>query len=437
MKAKTTDMRKWFSYVLLFILLLATVSAPAQQRFPRPEFESNYETPSPELPEPRSTAMEYLDLAVLLAALSLASWLAVKKRSRRGLFWLSVFSLLYFGFYREGCICPVGAIQNVALALFDSTYKISFTVLAFFLLPLVFALFYGRTFCSSVCPLGAIQDLVIVKPLSAPLWLRKTLGFVPYVYLGLAILYAATGTDFIICRYDPFVSFFRMDGPFLVILLGIMFLVLGMFFARPYCRIFCPYGALLNLMSRFSVKHLSITPAECVQCHLCTTSCPFDAIDKPTDPKERAEKSNRKIRRQLVLAIVFVPVWIAAGSFAGSRSYVFLSKANQTVALTELLIAHPELKDDPDNIDVQTFLQSGKSFDQLLGEAGFIQSEFKKGGWYFGGFLGLVLGLMLVNILLFRTKDDYEPNRGECFSCGRCMDYCPVGREVLPEDIKP
>jgi len=427
-------MKNWITRLILLLLVLSSFSLAAQQRFPRPEFESAYETPSPTSPEPRSGAMEYVDLAVLIAALSLASWFAIKKRSRKGLFWLSVFSLLYFGFYREGCICPIGAIQNVTLALFDSGYKISLSVLAFFLIPLIFALFFGRTFCASVCPLGAIQDLVVVKPLSTPLWLRKALGFIPYVYLSLAILYAATGTDFIICRYDPFVSFFRMDGPYLVILLGITFLVLGMFFARPYCRIFCPYGVLLNLMSRFSFKHLSITPKECINCHLCSTSCPFDAIDKPTDPAERAGKSSRKIRKQLVVAIISLPLWIALGGFAGSKAYVFLSKANQTVSLTELLIAHPELKADPDNIDIQTFLQSGKSFEQLLDEAHIVQAKFKKGGWYFGGFLGLVLGLMLVNVLLFRTKESYEPNRGECFSCGRCMDYCPVGRETQPYD---
>ncbi len=428
-------MKKYLNILLSLILLVSALGLPAQQRFPRPEFESSYETPNPTTPEPGSNAREYIDLAVLIAALSLASWLAVKKRSRKGLFWLSVFSLLYFGFFRDGCICPVGAIQNVTLALFDSSYKISLTVLLFFLAPLVFALFYGRTFCAAVCPLGAIQDLVVVKPLSVPLWLRKSLGFIPYIYLGLAILFAATGTDFIICRYDPFVSFFRMDGPFLVILLGILFLVLGMFFARPYCRIFCPYGVLLNLMSRFSRRHLSITPAECIQCHLCSASCPFDAIERPTDTKEREGRSSRRMRRQLILAIILVPAWMILGGFVASRSYVVLSRVNQTVSLTELLISHPELKADPDNVDIQTFLQSGKSFEQLMDEAETVRNGFRKGGWYLGGFLGFVIGMMLVNLMIFRTRKDYEPNRGECFSCGRCMDYCPVGRETLPFDI--
>ena len=91
----------------------------AQDRFPRPEFESGYEYPEHQLPKQRALAWEYIDVGVLIAALSLASWLALKKRSRQGLVWLSVFSLAYFGFFREGCICSVGSVQNVTLALFN------------------------------------------------------------------------------------------------------------------------------------------------------------------------------------------------------------------------------------------------------------------------------------------------------------------------------
>jgi NosR/NirI family nitrous oxide reductase transcriptional regulator len=31
---------------------------------------------------------------------------------------------------------------------------------------------------------------------------------------------------------------------------------------------------------------------------------------------------------------------------------------------------------------------------------------------------------------VFRRREDYEPNKGDCFSCGRCMDYCPVDKTM-------
>ncbi len=410
--------------ITILILLFSFSVDAQQQRFPRPEFESGYQQPSTVTPEPRAQMMEYIDVAVLIVFLILATWLMIKKRSRSGIMWLIVAAVAYFGFFRNGCICPIGAVQNVTLSFFDPTYAVSIVILLFFLLPLIVTLFYGRTFCGGVCPLGALQDLVIVKPLSLPRWLNKTLGLIPYIFLSLAVLFAATGTDFIICRYDPFIGIFRMDGMMLMIILGISFLLLGMFIGRPYCRFLCPYGVMLGWMSRFSGKHVTITPSKCIQCKLCVKSCPFDAIDFPTNEKE-VVKSGLGIKRFILYALL-IPVWVAFGIFIGAKAHVFLSKANPDVYLAELMISNPEVKNDPDNIDVQTFLKSGKTMETLVGEAEEIRGDFYIGSMIAGGFLGLVVGMTLLNTVVFRKRQDYVPHKGNCYSCGRCMDYCPV-----------
>ncbi len=416
-------MKKLLSLLTLFYLLAAN-PLYAQQRFPKPEFESGYEQPSVVTPSPRSLAFEYFDVAVLLAVLILASWLVLKKRSRQGILWLSIFTLVYFGFYREGCICSVGSIQNVVLSFSGLGYAISGVALLFFLLPLVFALFFGRTFCAGACPLGVIQDLVIVQPISLPFWLRKTLGLIPYIYLALAVLYAATGTDFIICRYDPFVGIFRMNAPYTMVVLGVAFLLIGMFVGRPYCRFLCPYGVLLKWMSKFSRWHMTITPSQCIQCKLCTTSCPFDAIDYPTAEKT-VTGSRLESNRFLVYALL-IPLWVAAGGFVGMKSHTYLSRANQDVYLAELMISRPEITNDPNNLDVQTFLGSGRTLDTLIEDARIVRKKFYTGSMLAGAFIGLVIALMLLNQVIYRRRTDYQPNAGDCFSCARCMDYCPV-----------
>ncbi len=417
-------MKKLFYRVLFVLLLISALPAWAQQRFPKPEFQNGYTQPAPVTPEPRGLAMEYFDVAVLILVLSLSAWLALSKRSRQGILWLSIFSMIYFGFYRNGCICSVGSVQNVVLTFFDPKYAISITALLFFLLPLVFSLFFGRVFCAGACPLGTIQDLVIIKPLSLPSWLRKTLGLIPSVYLALAVLFAATKTDFIICRYDPFIGIYRMDAPFHMIALGVSFLLMGMFVARPYCRFLCPYGVLLNWTSRFSKRHLSITPANCIKCRLCTTSCPFDAIDHPTD--EKIVSTSGIGTKKFLTYTVLIPLWVAIGLLAGWRLHTWISKAHPDVYLAELLISKPELKNDPDNIDIQTFLASGKPMETLVTDAARIRSDFKTGSTLAGGFIGLVIGLTILNTVVFRRRKDFQPNRGDCFSCGRCMDFCPV-----------
>ena len=422
-----------FKISSIIIGLLISVVAFAQQRFPRPDFETDYKAPSIEIPEPRHGMMEYLDVFVLFIVLSLTTWLVLQKRSRKGILYLSIFSLIYFGFYRNGCICSIGAIQNVALALMDPTYAISLTALAFFMLPLLFALFVGRVFCGAACPLGAIQDLIIIKPIELPVGIRQALGLIPYLYLGLSILFATTQTDFIICKYDPFVGIFRMDASFNMLVLGGSFLIIGMFVGRPYCRFLCPYGVLLNWTSSVSKKHLTITPSECIDCKLCEHSCPMDAINKPvTDPVKKKKDVNR-----FLISAILIPLWILAGGYIVSSAHVYLSKANRTVQLAELLITNPELKQDPDHIDVQTFLTAGKTMESLVGEASQIRKQFYYGGWMLGGFLGLAFGLIFTKKTMYRSRQDYEPDKGNCVSCGRCMDFCPVGKPNFDELINP
>jgi polyferredoxin len=406
-------------------ITLNVVAADAQQRFPKPEFATGYAQPDPTAPGARFLTLEYLDVTVLLAVLSLLTWLVLKKRSRKGVFWTSVFSLLYFGFYREGCICSIGSIQNIVLGIADPTYTIPVTAVIFFLAPLVLALFAGRIFCAGACPLGAIQDLFLIKPIELPKWIQKVLGIIPFLYLGLSVLYAATKSEFIICRYDPFVGFFRLDAPFHMLVLGCLFLLAGIFVARPYCRFFCPYSVLLGWMSRFSSNHMTITPSACIQCKLCANSCPFGAIDEPV-----VESGKRRSNvRRLITYFLVLPLWVGVGGFAGSKMHVPLSGFNRTVYLADLVIEHPEVKNDPNNIDVRTFMSSGKSTEQLIKEAVAIRRQFYVGGWILGGFLGLVIGTSLIGLSVFRKREDWEPNKTNCLSCARCMSYCPVKKD--------
>ena len=95
---------KFILVIFVFAFSMQIFDAQAQ-RFPKPEFESGYIQAETQIPVPRSDALEYMDVFVLILALSLVTWLVLKKRSRTGVFWISIFSILYFGFYREGCVC--------------------------------------------------------------------------------------------------------------------------------------------------------------------------------------------------------------------------------------------------------------------------------------------------------------------------------------------
>jgi polyferredoxin len=418
-----------FKIISLIILLVVVFSATSQvvERFPKPDFKSGYVRPMPTAPEPRTLGLEYIDVFVLFAALSLGSYFALKTRSRKHIFLLMVFSLIYFGFYREGCVCSIGSIQNMTYALFESGYGISITVVAFFVLPLIFALFFGRTFCAAVCPLGAIQDAAIVKHVSIPTWLSEVLGLFPYIYLGLAVLFAANGAGFIICQYDPFVGFFRFGATFNMVIFGFSLLLLGTVVARPYCRFLCPYGVLLGWMSRLSRRHVTITPTECTNCRLCEESCPFGAINKP-DEAEMPESKPSSIRR-LVLLFTLLPVLIVSSGWIVSQMYIPLSKQHKTVSLAEEILMEEKGLRVESTLETRTFRSLGKPNRVLYEEAREIQDGFKTGGWFLGGFLGLIFGIKLINLSVRKKHIEYTANTGNCLSCARCFDYCPFEQE--------
>ena len=414
---------------VIAMLLLTALTAFSENRFPKPQFENGYVIPEPATPAARAVQLDMLDTCVLFLALSLAAWLVLKKRSRRGIFLLTVFSVIYFGFWRKGCICPIGAIQNVTLSLFDGGYVPPLVAVAFFILPLVFALLFGRVFCAAVCPFGAIQDLMILLPVRVPRSLAAILGLVPHIYLGLAVLYAATGTAYVICRLDPFVPLFRFGGDLPIMLTGIGLLILGIFVARPYCRFLCPYGVLLNWASKVSKWRVTITPDECVKCRLCEHACPFDAIQVPNaeqPPEKRATGAGR-----LGMLLCVLPLLVFAGGLAGSRLDVVFARLNPAVKLVETLSSGDATTQKAMMNEVEAFGGSGAKKEDLVAQASAVRKRFRTGGWVFGGFLGAVFGVSLIGASIHRTRDSYEPDRGTCLSCTRCYTSCPKEHERL------
>jgi len=362
-------------FLLPLCLAAAFLLPPAfgLQRFPPPDFESGYRQPPLEFQYQSKYSRELRDAVILVAALAIAGWFLLYKRNRAAIFVIGLLCLLYFGFYKQGCICPIGSIQNVVYAIIYSSYTIPAAVLIVFFAPLVCALILGRVFCGSVCPLGAIQDIFLFRPVRIPGWLGGSLGLLRYFYLGLAVFFVVGYERFTICEYDPFVSFFRWSGAWWRIGLGASFLVLAMFVGRAYCRFLCPYGAILSFLSRWTSLGVRITPDECIKCTLCDDACPFGAILEP------GKRKGASPRTKALLCLVTVALILG---LAGVFYYVAAES--------------------------KTALGLGMWFGLVIG----------------GGILAAAKG---------SVREEYSVDYAACFSCGRCYEYCPRDRAARKE----
>jgi len=409
-------------FVPFVLVVVAAAAASGADLIPTPNF-SDHEIPFSTQPSAPSPWYEYFDVAALAVALALASYFALVSRSRKGLFLLTIVSLAWFGFWRKGCVCAIGATQNVALAVCDPTYVIPVSVVAFFTLPLIFTLFFGRTFCAAVCPLGAVQELVAVHPIRVPKWLDHALGLIPYLYLGAAVAFAATGTAFLICRYDPFVGFFRLSGSVNMLVFGGCLLVIGLFVGRPYCRYLCPYGAILGLLSKVSKWHARIPPEECINCRLCEDVCPYEAIQPPTVDQPAIERP--AARRRLVILLLVLPVLIGGSAYLGSLLAVPMSRLHGRVRLAEQVEAEEAGTVEGTTDASDAFRNTGEPVKELYEEVISLRTTFRTLGICLGAWVGLVIGVKLIHLSIRRRRVDYQIDRTGCVSCARCFWYCP------------
>ena len=402
--------------------ILAGLPASAASRFPKPDFETDYVADKVPNPAPDFAVSPLMDVLILAAALCVAVFLIRKVRNRRWILFFGLICLGWFGFIRNGCFCPVGTIQNVALSL-SAGVRLPLAVALFFALPLIFALLFGRVFCSVVCPLGALQEFFVVKPLRVPKALDAVLRIVPLIVLCLGVVCVINGAGYLICRTDPFVGLFRQSAALPMLLTGMGVLLVGSVVARPYCRYFCPYGVLLEFCSSLSWKPVEITTGDCVNCRLCVGMCPVGAIDAPRPTL--SDKVRGRQFKQFVYLLVFLPMIIAFGTGTGYLAGPGVARLHPHNIMVENWINTDE-KDHDLYPAIEAFKRNGGDLSEAELVADEIVSGFRRDCMWSGAFIGLILGLRLLSLSKLQGRKVHQTNGARCVACGRCFAVCPA-----------
>lgn len=222
---------------------------------------------------------------------------------------------VYDGPLKKGCVpflnchacptaymsCPVGILQH-----FAAVRQVPYLLLGFLL---SIGMVFGRSACGWLCPFGWIQDTLFKirsRKFRIPAWLKKG------KYVSLAVLAIAlpflTGDHWFsrLCPWGtlmaglPWVLWDPVDpltalpviepgmvGWLFAVKIAVLVVFLGLFVVtrRPFCRTFCPLGAIYSFFNRISIMRMTVE-GECVDCDLCVKVCPVEIriSDDPNSP---------------------------------------------------------------------------------------------------------------------------------------------------------
>jgi polyferredoxin len=204
------------------------------------------------------------------------------------IFPLRLFSICSPVFHCYACplaafACPIGV-----MAQFSALHLVPFFAIG---TVVVAGALVGSFICGYACPFGFLQDLIGRVP-TPKFHLPKWAGITRYVVLvGMVFVFPYLWGEFIgearnplfICNVCPAGaiegSLPRLILPNRVKLVITSLIVIAMFVKiRPWCRLFCPLGAIFGLFNRASVIYMKADGEKCYDCGLCKKKCKYGVV---------------------------------------------------------------------------------------------------------------------------------------------------------------
>jgi ferredoxin len=190
-------------------------------------------------------------------------------------------------------LCPFGGLES--LYVFFTTggliEKIFSGTMILFVITLVIALIFRRSFCGLICPFGAIQELfgklgqsLFKKKLIMPQKIDKPLRYLKYVILAITVFYAWITAGLWMAPYDPWAAYAHLPEGLSSVwaesAIGLIILIItvvgSLLYDRFFCKYLCPMGAFYAIAGKFSPHRVVRDENKCIDCGICTKKCPVN-----------------------------------------------------------------------------------------------------------------------------------------------------------------
>lgn len=192
--------------------------------------------------------------------------------------------------------CPIGSLQA---ALSSHDYRIAIYVIGCLV---IFGTILGRFVCGFLCPFGLIQDLLFKIPFIKKISHLPGEKFLRLFRFGILAVFVIILPLFVLnfmgigepwfCKWICPAGTLEAGIPLLLLnsamreaigfifkwklLILIVTIVLSIIIFRPFCRYFCPLGAIYGAFNKVSFYRFSIDKEKCSKCGSCQKTCKLD-----------------------------------------------------------------------------------------------------------------------------------------------------------------
>lgn len=190
-------------------------------------------------------------------------------------------------------LCPYGALESLYSMIFSGTpvQKIFSGTFILFIITLLIALIFRRSFCGLICPFGTIQEFfgilgkkIFRKRFIIPSKIDRPLRYTKYITLIITILLAWETSGLWMDSYDPWAAYGHIFAGVTALtseyMIGSIILIVtligSLLYDRFFCKYLCPMGAFYGLISKISPSKIIRNEDNCINCGLCSKNCPVN-----------------------------------------------------------------------------------------------------------------------------------------------------------------
>jgi len=229
--------------------------------------------------------LQMLGIVWAVGGAAVVAFLLATGRLTRKVGYLFLLISILLGFLIFSPMAPL-QFQEVMSAVGKGVYTPLLFLAVMLAIFVIIALVAGRVFCGYLCPIGATQEAAHLAPVPKQKTAKEQRLFTYFRWGFVAVLIAAAILLSVsLLQFFGVRQFFTLQVASIFFFVFIGILVVAAVVYRPFCRLFCPIGAILALASSRARMKIRRTK-ECINCGKCDVICPTGEAGKTASKAE-------------------------------------------------------------------------------------------------------------------------------------------------------